>query len=154
VAVAQRWEDKLDIEQGFYAFNDVHAMMSFAATGRRPAIERLLADMRRTALQAGGSNQEMTREIGLPLAEGMLAFAEGRYAQAIEHIEPVRDVANRFGGSHAQRDVLTLTLIEAATRSGDRSRARHLLAERLVHKPTAWSARLATRAGLTTAGFG
>jgi hypothetical protein len=40
-------------------------------------------------------------------------------------IEPVRDIAHRFGGSHAQRDVLTLTLIEAAIRSGRRERAEH-----------------------------
>jgi hypothetical protein len=47
----------------------------------------------------------------------------------------VRDVASRFGGSHAQRDVLTLTLIEAAMRSGLFSTARHYIAERLVHRP-------------------
>jgi tetratricopeptide (TPR) repeat protein len=144
--VAELWESKLDAERGFYAFNDLHAMMSFAATGRSQAIERLRADMQATAAQDSGSNSVMTREIGLPLAEGMVDFAQGRYAQAIERIEPVRDTANGFGGSHAQRDVLTLTLIEAAIRSGERSRARHLLAERLVHKPTAWSARLAARA--------
>ena len=59
----------------------------------------------------------------------------------------MRDIANRFGGSHAQRDLLTLTLIEAALRSGDRMRARHYIAERLVHKPdSAWGPRLARRA--------
>ena len=52
-----------------------------------------------------------------------MAFGRGRYAEAIAAIEPVRDIANRFGGSHAQRDLLTLTLIEAALRSGDRMRA-------------------------------
>ena len=58
----------------------------------------------------------------------------------------VRDTAHRFGGSHAQRDLITLTLIEAALRSGDASRARHYTAERLVHKPaSAWGERLWTR---------
>jgi len=47
----------------------------------------------------------------------------------------VRDSAHRFGGSHAQRDLLTLTLIEAAIRAGQLHLARHYLAERLVHKP-------------------
>jgi hypothetical protein len=59
----------------------------------------------------------------------------------------VRDIAHRFGRSHAQRDVLTLRLIEAALRSGDAARARHYVAERLVHKPkSAWGQRLAGRA--------
>jgi hypothetical protein len=33
-------------------------------------------------------------------------------------LRPVRNIAGRFGGSHAQRDLLDLTLIEAAFRSG------------------------------------
>jgi tetratricopeptide (TPR) repeat protein len=143
--VADQWEAKADVERANYAFNDAHAMMSFAATGRQAAGDRLREEMRRTATEGSGINRAMTRDIGLPIAEGVLALAQGRPQQAIEAIEPVRDIANGFGGSHAQRDLLTLTLIEAAVRAGDRNRARHLLAERLVHKPTAWSARLAAR---------
>ena len=143
--VADRWQAKADVERGFYAFNDLHAMMSFAATGRSAECKRLLAEMRETAATGNGANLAMTRDIGLPLAEGVLEFAQGRPASAIERIEPVRDTANGFGGSHAQRDLLSLTLIEAAIRAGDLQRARHVLAERQVHKPTAWSARLAAR---------
>jgi hypothetical protein len=50
-------------------------------------------------------------------------------------IAPVRDTANRFGGSHAQRDVISLTLIEAALRDGQSNLARHFIAERTVQKP-------------------
>jgi hypothetical protein len=89
----------------------------------------------------------MTREVGLPLVEGVAAFAGGRFADAIAAIEPMRDQAHRFGGSHAQRDLITLTLVEAAIRCGDRSRARHYIAERLVHKPkNKWAERLWSRA--------
>jgi hypothetical protein len=60
----------------------------------------------------------------------------------------VRDVAGRFGGSHAQRDALTLTLIEAAIRGGHSALARHYIAERTVHKPaTGWGWRLLARTG-------
>jgi len=41
----------------------------------------------------------------------------------VELIRPVRSIANRFGGSHAQRDVLDLTLIDAAFRVGQRDLA-------------------------------
>ena len=143
--VADRWHGKALDERGFYAFNDLHAMMSFAATGRAADSSRLLAEMRGTAESGVGANRMMTRDIGLPLAEGVLDYAQGQPDRAIERIDAVRDAANGFGGSHAQRDLLTLTLITAALRAGDFARARHLLAERQVHKPTAWSARLAAR---------
>ena len=44
-------------------------------------------------------------------------------------------IANRFGGSRAQRDVLDLTLIEAAFRAGDPALARALTAQRRAIRP-------------------
>jgi tetratricopeptide (TPR) repeat protein len=144
--VADDWQKRLATEPGFYAFNDAHAAMAFAATHRNDALRELLARMRETAAGVG-VNAGMTRDVGLPVAEGFAAFARGRYAEAVQALEPVRDHANRFGGSHAQRDILTLTIIEAALRSGDRARAMHYIAERLVHKPDSqWGPRLARRA--------
>ena len=149
--VADDWEARVDAEAGFYAFNDVHAAMALAATGRDAAVSRLVERMR----QAAGNddaNAAMTRDVGLPVADGMVAFARGRYGDAIAALEPARDGAHRFGGSHAQRDVITLTLIEAAIRSGDRIRARHYAAERLVRKPASrWTQRLWDRAGAAPA---
>ncbi len=142
--VADIWKAKLDEEAGYYAFNDVHAMMSFAATGRTGEIARLRRAMRNAA-KGDQSNAAMTREVGVPLADGILSFANKRYAEAMQTIEPVRDIAGLFGGSHAQRDLLTLTMIEASIRSGDGRRARHYISERLTHKPTAWSERLLAR---------
>jgi predicted Zn-dependent protease len=70
------------------------------------------------------------------------------YGEALGQIEAARDGAHRFGGSHAQLDVLTLTLIEAALRDGQLARARHYIAERTVHKPASgWGWRLLARAG-------
>jgi len=43
--------------------------------------------------------------------------------------------AHRFGGSHAQRDVLDLTLIEAARRAGMETLAEGLVAERVAVRP-------------------
>lgn len=143
--VADEWQERQERDHGFYAFNDFHAMLAFAATGRHDAMTRQL-DRLATAAVQDGSNGLATREVCLPLAHGIAEFAFGRYAAAIDWIEPVRDIAQRFGGSHAQRDLLTLTLIEAALRANQRSRARHYLAERVVHKPaSAWAHRLTRR---------
>jgi hypothetical protein len=87
----------------------------------------------------------MAREVGLPLALGIRAYARQDFDTAIEQIRATRDRAHRFGGSHAQRDLLSLTLIEAARRAGRPRLARHILAERQALKPTAWSDRIARR---------
>jgi tetratricopeptide (TPR) repeat protein len=130
--VAAVWDTKLDGERGFYAFNDVHAMMAFAATRRDGSIGRLTRDLDESTT---GINAMMAREVGAPVARAMVAFSTGRYSACLDDLIAVRDVAHRFGGSHAQRDLLTLTIIEAARRAGRGSLARHFLNERSVHRP-------------------
>src|SRR4029450_7088259 len=98
--------------------------MALAATGRDGALSRLRERMREVTAK-DNTNAAMTRDVGLPLAEGMIAFARGRYRDAVAMLEPARDGAHRFVGSHAQSDVITLTLIEAAIRDRDRTRAQH-----------------------------
>jgi len=145
-AVADEWEARLPADRGFYAFNDVHAIIALVAAGRDSATTQLLAEIE-TAASRSGTNAMMSRDVGLPLAKGIVAFGRGRYADSIAAIEPMRDHAHRFGGSHAQRDVITLTLIEAALRGGQNTLARHYIAERTTHKPvSAWGRRLARRA--------
>jgi hypothetical protein len=57
-------------------------------------------------------------------------------------LRPVRHIAHRFGGSHAQRDILDLTLIEAAFRAGETRLNAALAAERLAAKPASPFAQL------------
>jgi hypothetical protein len=95
---------------------------------------------------AAGDNADMTRIVGQPVLEAALAYCDGRYDAAVEQLVAARDVASKSGGSHAQRDLLTLTLIDAATRAGMGTLARHYANERLVHKPeSAWGKRLVQR---------
>lgn len=137
--LADTWSAKT---AGHYAFNDVHAAMAMVGAGRVQDAEKLRADMRRS-LDAGGDNRAMTLEVGLPLVEALIAFEAGRYAETVDRILPVRGLAQRFGGSHAQRDVLTLTALTAAIKGGFRSTAEALAAERLTHKPASpWARRL------------
>jgi hypothetical protein len=121
-------------EDAFYAFNDLHAIMAFLGAGRMADADRTLKAMRQAAAD-GGDNGYMTRKIGLPLAEAFVAFEAGRYGECVEKIASVRGIAQRFGGSHAQRDVIAWTLTEAALRGGHGSFARALAQERLALKP-------------------
>jgi hypothetical protein len=144
-AVADSWQGVLEDEGGFYAFNDFHMALAFAAAGRREALARLQEAMRRAARDPL-ANGEMTRLVSMDLAEGAIAYCDGRFDVAAEKLAGVRDGASRFGGSHAQRDLVSLTLIDAALRAGQGTLARHYAHERLVHKPqSAWGRRLVER---------
>jgi tetratricopeptide (TPR) repeat protein len=139
--LAAAWERST--EDAFYAFNDLHAIMAFLGAGRVADAERALKAMRHAAAD-GGDNAYMTRRVGLPAAEAFVAFEAGRFAECVEKLAAARGVAQRFGGSHAQRDVLTLTALHAAIKGGMRATAEAFAAERLAHKPQSpWANRLA-----------
>jgi tetratricopeptide (TPR) repeat protein len=147
--LARAWERT--INDGVYAFNDLHAMMAFIGAGRMSDAERMLETMRRSAhghsAPGWGDNAEMTRAVGLPAAEAFLAFASGRHTEAVEKLANVRGIAQRFGGSHAQRDIISLTLLQAAIRGGMKPAAEAFSAERLTLKPQSpWAARLSRQA--------
>ena len=138
-AVADNWEPIA--KAGNYAFNDAHAMMAFVGAGRNEAAARVF-EAQSEAMRHDGDNAAFTREVGHPVTRAIKAFADGDYTGTVRLLRPVRNIANRFGGSHAQRDLLDLTLLEAAFRSGQTTLARALVAERMETKPTSPSARL------------
>jgi tetratricopeptide (TPR) repeat protein len=143
-SLAASWERTAD--DGFYAFNDLHALMAFLGAGRSQDVTRTLSAMRRAASEES-DNGYMTRAVGLPLAEAFVGFDDGRYAETVEKIGAVRGIAQRFGGSHAQRDILSLTMLHAAIRAGMKPMAEALAAERLAHKPESpWARALSRRA--------
>lgn len=130
-ALAANWPK---VGAGNYAFNDAHAMMAFVGAGLDAAALGLL-EAQREAMHGSDDNAAFTRDVGHPLTRAIKAFGEGNYTEVIRFIRPIRAIAHRFGGSHAQRDVIDLTLIEAALRAGDGALARALTAERSAARP-------------------
>ena len=125
-AVADNWAPVATARN--YAFNDMHAMMAFVGAGRSRATEAVL-EAQRAAMDGAEDNASFTREVGYPATQAINAFGDGNYAETVRLLRPVRSYAHRFGGSHAQRDVLDLTLIEAARRAGQNNLVAALLAE-------------------------
>lgn len=143
--VGSRWEElanryERDLEAGFYAFNDVHAVMSFVATGRnKAAADRIRAMESVAATQS--DNGSMARQVGLPIARALDAFGHECYSDVVDLLMPIRYRAHIFGGSHAQRDIVYRTLIEATLRSGEKNLAVALCRERVSlrpHCPFSW----------------
>ena len=145
IAVGDRWKAVADNWQPFasagtYAFNDAHAVMAFIGAGRPDRIAEVMAAQDR-AMAGTGDNARFTRDVGRPVVLGLKAFGEGNYAGCIAAIQPVIPIASRFGGSHAQRDLLDLTVMEAALRLPDPPLARAISAERRAMKPASPHAR-------------
>lgn len=132
--LANKWE--ASAEDTLYAFNDVHAMMSFVADHRHEASAKLLNANERYLKHANDANVAMSRTIGLPFARALESFAEGRYGACVDELLPVRYRTHRLGGSFAQRDVVGWTLLEAALRSRRYKLALSLANERAALKPT------------------
>lgn len=130
--LAANWAPKATAAN--YAFNDAHAMMAFVGAGLE-APARMLLEAQNEAARGTDDNAAFTRDVGMPLTSAIKAFAEGDYKGTVRLIRPIRSIAHRFGGSHAQRDVIDLTLIEAALRADDTALARALTAERQLARP-------------------
>lgn len=137
--LAANWAPKA--RAGNYAFNDAHAMMAFVGAGAEEAADALL-DGQRETMAGSGDNAGFTRDVGYPLALAVRAFGRGDYGETVRLILPIRAISHRFGGSHAQRDVIELTLIEAAIRAGAPDLARRLAASRHEARPASPLSRL------------
>jgi tetratricopeptide (TPR) repeat protein len=115
-------------------FHDLHLSMALAAAGDFDAIEQQRGILRRRAEK---TRAPAIAEVGLPLLEGLVAYARGDYRQTIAAMAPIRHRIIEVGGSNAQREVFHDTLLEAYLRAGDMEAAESLLRQRLQHRPTA-----------------
>jgi len=139
VDCGDRWTTMADryseiSDQAYIAFNDMHAMMAFSATGREAEAHALIAALEVSA-EGTSTSAIMNRTAGLAIVKAFHAFGHGNYSTAKTLISKVRHSIPLVGGSAAQRDVVNLTLMAAAVRSGDRAMVEGLIAERSAMKP-------------------
>jgi hypothetical protein len=128
--LADAWAAKTEMAP-WYSFNDMHAVMTNVGAGRLGGARDLVTRMRTEAERTEGTNSRMATEVGIPASEAVVAFGEGRYDDVVALLAPIRRRFHHFGGSHAQRDALQRTLLEAALRAEQNELARSLTAERL-----------------------
>ncbi|MFI7470406.1 tetratricopeptide repeat protein [Nonomuraea sp. NPDC049646] len=138
----ERWQALADawpplVAEPFYAFNDVHAVMSYVGAGRIGEAEKLIASREAYTLECrpGVTNVAMTLRVGLPVCRALVAYGRGDFAAVVDLLHPIRHRVGEFGGSHAQRDAVQKTLLEAALRGGRHELARVLVSERIGVRP-------------------
>src|SRR5690606_25220878 len=130
--VADRWDPHVDGHS--YSFNDWHAVMANLGAGRYDRANEILQWLRQASTQTD-EPAEWVRRYGLPLSEGFIDFWHGNYDAAVQKLYAARSIVNGFGGSHAQRDIIDLTLLEAAIRGGKHHLAGALQNERTALRP-------------------
>jgi tetratricopeptide (TPR) repeat protein len=125
VDVGDRWDAAAKVvrEQAggsVMAFVDAHYAM---ALGSVPALEE-----RGTTARVHGA-------VGRAVCEGVVAWRKKDYAHAAGALAPARKALWKIGGSHAQRDLFILVLVDSALKSGDLPLAKAVLAERALLRP-------------------
>jgi tetratricopeptide (TPR) repeat protein len=127
-----------DAQAGDYAFNDIHVVATMLGAGAHARAEAWVARCAARAMDAQDArraNHLVAREVGLPVMRGLLALSRGDADGAVVLIYPARALAQRLGGSHAQRDLIDQTLLAAAAAGGQRAVGQALLNERVMAKP-------------------
>jgi tetratricopeptide (TPR) repeat protein len=124
--VIERWHEHI------VPFNDLHFVYALARGGKRREMHEFLTSMIRH-----GANDVtgVWESVAIPVAQGLVAYAEQRYAAAVDAIGPVLPRLHLIGGSHAQRDVFVQTWIDAGLRAGHHSAVGGLVAQRAADRP-------------------
>ena len=143
IDVGERWKPLADkvrdrTEEHILTFVDLHFLLALAAAGDGKA-----GEMREFTASFEGSledsNLPIMKALGLPMIDALIAYREGRYADTVAGIAPIRYDLWMMGGSHAQRDLFALILIDAARKAGDDNLFAALIAERQAAAPDdAW----------------
>ena len=131
-AVAAGWTQRH--VDGLRPFNDTHAMLAFVAAERRSSAKGLMDALRSSAARSPDLH-EIIHGAALPVCEALMAFGARDYEAAAATLHELRHLTKRCGGSRAQCDLLHLTLLESALRSGHTSMAGSLVAERIASRP-------------------
>jgi tetratricopeptide (TPR) repeat protein len=141
VDVGDRWNALADIvetrvDDHVLGFTDTHFMIALARAGRKAAAQRLLSSLHGFADTANGNAAAaIAARLTTPVCEAVLAFADKDFDRAADLLLPLRYQWHGLGASHAQRDIFSQILIEAAIGAGRKPLARHLLGQRTKLKP-------------------
>ena len=103
-----------------------HHAYVFARTGRQDALDETLERASQLQESVQGERRVAWREIGLPLLEGVSAFAAGDAKRGAATLEPIMTDVGRGGGSDAQIDLFRQTHLVATSQAGEHSQARGL----------------------------
>ncbi len=141
VDVGERWKALAEhaekrIHDHMLPFRDAHFCLALAANGNFDAARRHIESMAAFAARNEGWRAQATKNVLIPLCEGIVAYELGNHDKACDLLWPMRHELATVGGSHAQRDLFSQIICDAAVRANRLSVARSLLSERVLSRGT------------------
>jgi len=148
VDVGVRWQDVADhlsrrVHDHVLPFLDLQYLYGLARAGRAEAIT-LLGSLEAHCLgiaPAQSTDPDATviddvwLKVCLPASRGLMAHAQGRYADAVEGLGLALPRLLEIGGSHAQRDLFSQIHLDALARSGNWGAAQQILQPQVNSQP-------------------
>ncbi len=113
-------------------FVDAHAGLAYAALGDSEKLSATIDQLQELG-EAGRLPAETT---AATLTRGFAAYSTEDWSTTIDTLEPVMDHVVRIGGSRAQRDLVTNTLLAAYVRDGRADAARAFIANEHDRQPS------------------
>ena len=86
-------------------------------------------------LEERGTTARVHGAVGRAACEAAVAWRAKDHARVVARLAPARHELYRIGGSHAQRDLFTLILLDSAIRTNDTTLVKALRAERAALRP-------------------
>ncbi len=127
VDVGERWNDVAEhlaarTRDTVLPFLTMQYIYGLARAGR-PEADRLLQATRARA----AAGDAAWSAVALPASEGLVNYARGDFAQAVEQLGAALPRLAAIGGSHAQRDLFEQIWLDALIRKGDLGAAQQVL---------------------------
>ncbi len=121
-----------DVVQPFLSLQYLYGL----AKSGSPQADKLLALIEKQADHPVVPNDKrLWREVGIPVAQGIVAHAQGFHDRAAALLSSVRSEIWRIGGSHAQRDLFEQILLDARLKAEHWEPARKMLEQRRQWEP-------------------
>jgi len=135
VDVGDRWKSlaqKAQERNGDHVllFTEPHYTMAFGRSNQFDEIDKQIISIEKTMAYRNDFAGRVAREIAVPICRAIEAYYRQNYLRVIELLWPIRYEYQSIGGSHAQRDIFNIFLIEAAIKTENFTMARALLLER------------------------
>ena len=113
-------------------FVDAHVGLLYAALGETEQLQTTIALLQ----ELGEASRLPAETTGATLARAYAAFVDEKWSAVIDILEPLIPQVVRIGGSRAQRDLVTNTLLAAYIRSGRLDEAQTFCAQVVDRRPT------------------
>ena len=115
-----------------YLFNQMHVALGLTGARRLDWATAYLDGLR---ARVKPEQPGLLGEVGVPLVEGLIAYANGAYARTVACLQPIQARIIDIGGSHAQREIFSDILLDAALQTGAYDVASALLDTKRRHRP-------------------